>query len=111
MVTSVNLGAALVSEDAKRYATIKAAFGSLCGLLVRFPNRFALVNNHPLNHVVVIGDVSNTRRAGRVVGGSKAPQQTPPRSRLSPTPQGRSTLDSRGRARCGIVRPRREAGR
>eukprot|EP00633_Aureoumbra_lagunensis_P014429 CAMPEP_0197349010 /NCGR_PEP_ID=MMETSP0893-20130614/9105_1 /TAXON_ID=44058 ORGANISM="Aureoumbra lagunensis, Strain CCMP1510" /NCGR_SAMPLE_ID=MMETSP0893 /ASSEMBLY_ACC=CAM_ASM_000539 /LENGTH=480 /DNA_ID=CAMNT_0042859965 /DNA_START=270 /DNA_END=1712 /DNA_ORIENTATION=- len=54
-MTSANLGSTLVAEDPERYGIIKAVFGGLCGLLTRYPERFALINNQPLNHVVVIG--------------------------------------------------------
>ena len=48
-----------------RYHTIKATFGGLCGLLSRFPERFVLVNNPPLNHVVALGRASaSSRQAG-----------------------------------------------
>lgn len=72
MMTSANLGSTLVSEDPERYATIKAVFGGLCGLLTRYPQRFALVNNQPLNHVAVIGGPFASHNSQRPRSSSRA---------------------------------------
>ncbi|KAJ8602510.1 hypothetical protein CTAYLR_001274 [Chrysophaeum taylorii] len=92
MMTSANLGSTLVAEDPERYATIKAVFGGLCGLLTRYPQRFALVNNQPLNHVAVIG---------------AAPMPAP----LSPPGPPRLRVTRAGRSGSGESFPRSESFR
>lgn len=42
----------------------------MCGLLTRYPQKFALVNNQPLNHVAVIADGSPGAREPDLMAGS-----------------------------------------
>ena len=55
VATSASLGSTLAVESAENYNMIKVHFGGLCGLLSRYPERFRLLHDKPLNHVAVVG--------------------------------------------------------
>ena len=55
VATSASLGSTLAVESAENYNLIKVHFGGLCGLLSRYPERFRLLHDKPLNHVAVVG--------------------------------------------------------
>ena len=55
VATSASLGSTLAVESPENYNLIKVHFGGLCGLLSRYPERFRLLHDKPLNHVAVVG--------------------------------------------------------
>ena len=87
VATSASLGSTLAVESPENYTLIKVHFGGLCGLLSRYPERFRLLHDKPLNHVAVVGPAAVSSDDDCSV-----PMRSPPRreplqpSRLRPPP-------------------------